>query len=678
MSTLYPEDMGDELSNIYDKLPPTRLTMLSEKHKQILALADIKLKALSEQKIAIICKKNSSPSSLSDEELLEFLTIANCLYRNGDRLISDADYDFFFLAELERRAPQHPFLSTVEPEAAFAGKTVELPVRMLSTDKAYTVDEMLRWLERIKKAAGDLNKPFAELIFKATPKLDGFAAYDDGQHLYTRGDGKRGTDITRVMQRGLVVANNGQRGLGAGEIVVSTSYFSQHLCEHFENSRNFQASVVKEKELDPPAAQAIKEQAAVFYPFQLLPNWQGFATELEQNLEEIFKQQLGAVDYDVDGVIFEIIDDELKEYMGATRHHHRWQIALKENVETAEVNVIAIHPQTSRSGRVNPVVELEPTRLSGAMIQRATAHHYGMVKNNGIGPNAVIELTRSGEVIPKILRVIQPTTAQLPECCPSCGGELTWDNDYLFCTNNSQCPAQIAHTIEHFFRTLGNIDGFGPATIEKLYASNIRTLPEIYKQNALDFEGIGFGPKQSENLVAQLQRSRTEPIEDWRFLAAFGIFRMGGGNCERLLNHYQLEDIFALTVEQIIAIEGFAERTAEIVVRELTRVGELFQQLFQLKFTLNRTPLISELKDSGELSAIAGKLLVFTGTMTQGSRPEMQANAKKMGAKVGSSVSGKTDYLITGEKVGASKLNSAQAKGVEILTEQQYLELIGQ
>lgn len=651
--------------------------MLSENHKKLLALAAIQLNALSELSISALCQHQIEASDLSDDELLEFLTIANALYRSGDRLISDADYDFLFLAELKQRQPKHPFLTEVEPEAITTAKTVELPVRMLSTDKAYTVEDMLRWLERIKKAATDLNKPFAKLIFKATPKLDGFAAYDDGQHLYTRGDGKRGTDISRVMQRGLVVAEGGQRGLGAGEIVVSTSYFNQHLAEHFENSRNFQASVVKEKELAPPAAEAIKVQAAVFYPFQLLPSWSGSAEQLEHQLETIFKQQLSAVDYDVDGVIFEIIDDELKKYMGATRHHHRWQIALKENVETAEVNVIAVHPQTSRSGRVNPVVEVEPTRLSGALIQRATAHHYGMVKSNNIGPQAIIELTRSGEVIPKILRVIKPSEAQLPESCPSCGGELTWDNDYLFCTNNSQCPAQIAHTIEHFFRTLGNIDGFGPATIEKLYTSNVRTLPEIYNQSAFDFEGIGFGPKQSENLVAQLQRSRSEQIEDWRFLAAFGIFRMGGGNCERLLSHHKLQDIFTLTIEQIIAIEGFAERTAEIVVRELTRITPLFQQLFQLNFNLAITPLISELQDSGDLSPIAGKLLVFTGTMTQGSRSDMQANAKKMGAKVGSSVSGKTDYLITGEKVGASKLNSAQAKGVEVLTEQQYLELIG-
>ncbi|MDY0189759.1 MAG: helix-hairpin-helix domain-containing protein [Desulfuromonas sp.] len=624
-----------------------------------------------------LCHQQAPIAELSDEQLIEFLTLANQMYRAGQQIISDADYDFIFLPELQRRQPEHPFLAQVEPEKAFSGKTVKLPAPMLSTEKAYSKEEIQRWLERIKKAAGEINIPFEQLTFRATPKLDGFAAYDDGQHLYTRGDGKRGTDISRVMQRGLSIANGGARGLGAGEIVVSTSYFSQHLAEFYENSRNFQASVVKEKELEPQAAQAIADHAAVFFPFCLLPAWQGSAQQLAQQLDDIVANQLHAVDYDVDGVVIEVTNSELKTYLGATRHHHRWQIALKNNLESAAVTVIQVHPQTSRSGRVNPVVEIAPTRLSGAMIQRATAHHYGLVKSNNIGPDAIIELTRSGEVIPKIVQVIKPSTAQIPAACPSCGGELIWDGDYLYCTNNSECPAQISHTIEHFFRTLGNNDGFGPATIEKLYAYNIRSVPAVYQLNTSAFEQAGFGPKQSENLVEQLQRSRAEQIEDWRFLAAFGIFRMGGGNCERLLQHYPLEEIFSLTVEQIIAIEGFAEKTAQVVVKELRRIRPLFDQLYQLEFNLERSLLTSELQTSGKLSPIAGKLLVFSGTMSHASRTEMQAQAKKLGAKIGTSVSGKTDYLVIGDKVGVSKINAAQAKGIEILTEQQYRHLLG-
>lgn len=649
--------------------------MFTEQQKQLIIQAAPQTLTL--DAIAALCHPHAQPYTLSDEQLVEFLTLANTLYRAGQQLISDADYDFIFLPELHRRQPDHPFLTQVEPEKAFAGKTVKLPTPMLSTEKAYSSDEIQRWLDRIKKAAQEINIPFDQLTFRATPKLDGFAAYDDGHHLYTRGDGKRGTDITRVMQRGLSIANNGARGLGAGEIVVSASYFNRYLADYFENSRNFQASVVKEKDLEPEAAQAIADQAAVFFPFCLLPYWQGSARELEQRLDDIVAQQLHAVDYDVDGVVIEVTDSALKEYLGATRHHHRWQIALKNNIESAAVTVIQVHPQTSRSGRVNPVVEVEPTRLSGAMIQRATAHHYGMVKNSGIGTGAVIELTRSGEVIPKIVRVIKSAQPQIPEQCPSCGGELLWDGDYLFCTNNSACPAQISHTIEHFFRTLGNNDGFGPATIDKLYADNIRSIAAIYALSCSDFEQAGFGPKQSENLVEQLQRSRSEQIEDWRFLAAFGIFRMGAGNCERLLTHYPLEEIFSLSVEQIIAIEGFAEKTAEVVVRELRRIRALFDQLYQLHFNLERSPLLSELQASGVLSPIAGKLLVFSGTMHHGSRTEMQAEAKKLGAKIGASVSGNTDYLVIGDKVGVAKLKSAEAKGVQVLTEEQYRRLLG-
>lgn len=652
--------------------------MLNDQQQELFARAGLRLKFLDAAKIEALCQRRLDESTLSDDELLEFLELANALYRAGQPIISDGEYDFTFIAELRRRHPAHPFLLTVEPESIFLGKTVELPEAMLSTEKAYSVEQIERWLERIRKAAGEINLDADRLTFRATPKLDGFAAYDDGIHLYTRGDGKRGTDISRVLERGLTIAGNGQRGLGAGEIVVSKSYFRDYLADLFENARNFQASVVKEKELEPHVAQAILEQAAVFYPFSLLPAWQGQSAELQQQLEEIVARLLTAVDYDVDGVIFEVCHDELKNYMGATRHHHRWQIALKQNVETAAVRVVRVHPQTSRSGRVNPVAELEPTRLSGAMIQRATAHHYGMVKANGIGPGAVIELTRSGEVIPKIVRVIHGADPQIPEHCPSCGAELIWDGDYLLCPNSSLCPAQIAHSIEHFFRTLGNVDGFGPAAMDKLFAYGVRSVAELYHYRSADFERAGFGPKQAENLCAQLIRSRSEQIEDWRFLAAFGVFRMAGGNCERLLRHYQLEQIFTLSVEQLVAIEGFAEKTAAIVVDGFKKIQPIFSQLFALGFNLERTALLSEQQLAGELSPIAGKLLVFTGTMRHGSRQQMQAHAKKCGAKVGSSVSAKTDYLVTGEQVGASKIAAATAKGVAVITEQDYLTLINQ
>lgn len=646
--------------------------MLTTSQKNLIAQASLNFETLSELRFCRLCDDPSTVKSASDLELTAFLQLANALYRGGEPIISDADYDFIYLAELKKRNPEHPLLEAVEPEPVFAGKTVDLPVIMLSTDKAYTLEDVERWAGRIEKAAQDLGKNFAELMFKVTPKLDGYAAYDDGEMLYTRGDGRKGQDISRVFERGLQIANNGQRGLGAGEIVVSRSYFDAHLAEYFDNARNFQASVIKEKELDEHAESAIKDRAAVFYPFALLPSWLGPWETLHSDFEHNIKDIWHKVDYDVDGVILEIVDEELKSYMGATRHHHRWQLAYKENLETAEVEVLHVTPQTSRSGRITPVAELEPVRLSGALLSRATAHHYKMVADKGIGPGAIIQLARSGEVIPKIEQVIRPAAPQIPEHCPSCGHSLIWDNDYLICPNNLACPAQISNSMEHFFRVLKNNDGFGAASIKKLYEYGIRRVDEIYALSAAQFESMGFGPKQSQNLVDQLLRSRTESVEDWRFLAAFGVFRMGLGNCERLLQHYALADIFSLSEDDIVAIEGFAEKTAAVITEGFANIKPLFDALMALGFNLQST----QHRQDDASHPLAGKSLVFTGTLHSGSRDELSKQAKAKGAKVGSSVSAKTDYLVAGDNVGANKLNAARDKGVEIISEQAFLQLL--
>lgn len=646
--------------------------MLTTQQKSLITQADLSFTELTEPGFCQFCDHPEMITSANDAELVSFLQIANALYRGGEIIISDADYDFIYLAELKKRHPGHPLLHNVEPEPTFAGKTVDLPVIMLSTDKAYSLDGVERWANRIEKAALELGKNFAEMTFKVTPKLDGYAAYDDGEMLYTRGDGRKGTDITRVFERGLQVANQGKRGLGPGEIVVSRRYFDENLADFFDNARNFQASVIKEKQLEAHAEQAIKDQAAVFYPFALLPCWTGLWQTLIADFEAIVKTIWHQVDYDVDGVILEIVDDELKTYMGATRHHHRWQLAYKENLQTAEVKVMSVTPQTSRSGRITPVAELEPVRLSGALLSRATAHHYRMVLVKGIGPGAIIQLARSGEVIPKIEQVITPSEPQVPTQCPSCQHELIWDNDYLLCPNNLACPAQISNSMEHFFRVLKNNDGFGAATVKKLYEFGIRRVDEIYALTAEQFESMGFGPKQSQNLVDQLLRSRSEAIEDWRFLAAFGVFRMGLGNCERLLAHHTLMDIFNLNETDIIAIEGFAEKTATVIMEGFTNIKPLFDILMQLGFNLQAT----QNSQSDKSHALAGKSIVFTGALHSGSRDELSKRAKAKGAKVGSAVSAKTDYLVAGENVGANKLNAARDKGVNIISEQEFLQLL--
>ena len=629
---------------------------------------------LSNQIIKDIASQVSLVSDLSDDVLIEFCIIANQRYRIGSPIISDENYDFIFLNELAKRLPNHPFLKKVEDEIeGFSEEKIKLPQKMLSTDKAYSWEEVNKWLERITKFSSEINYLLADIQIKGTAKLDGFAGYDDGNKLYTRGDGNKGSDISRVFERGLGVFNNSERGQGPGEIVVKRSYFEKYLSNHFEYPRNFQASLIKEKELDKLAIDAINAKAALFVPFNQLPHWLGGINEFRKQFLDIVSQLESGVDFDIDGVVFEIVNPELKKHMGSNRKFHRWQIAFKENKEKAQVKVLSITAQVGRTGKITPVAELEPTQLSGATIYRATGHHYGLVKDQGLGAGSVIELTRSGLVIPKINKVLKTAEVDIPTNCPSCEHKLSWDSDFLMCLNHEKCPEQITGKIIYFFRILANNDGFGQATIQKLYAEGIRQVSDIYLLNEAKLMSMGFGEKTSHNLINQLIRSRKESIEDWRFLAAFGVQRLGMGNCENLLKNYSIEKIFDLSVEDISNIDGFAEITAELIFDGLTLIKPQYEVLISGGFELEQTLLKTEINQS--ISPFNSKKIVFTGTMSE-SRAELQKQAKAFGANVGKSVSSKTDFLIIGENVGQSKIKDAKTHQVEILTEAEYLKLL--
>ncbi|MGK0272420.1 MAG: DNA ligase (NAD+) [Cocleimonas sp.] len=612
-------------------------------------------------------------SELKSEELVQVLKASNALYREGFPATTDQQYDLY-ISLLKNINPIHPYLNRVEPEVLVDSKTSQLPQRMLSTDKAYSFDEIKKWVKKVIKSSSEIGISESDIKIRVTPKLDGYAAFDDGTRLYTRGDGYRGQDITRAFDKGLKVALEGERGLGPGEIVIKKSYFDSVLSNEFENSRNIQAAIIAEKKVDKSIQKAIDEGACVFFPFKLIENRTGHFSEILNNFESIVEEMWKAVDFDIDGVILEATNEELKEHMGATRHHHRWQIAFKVNNESANVEVKSITPQTSRTGRITPVAELVPTKLSGATISRVTVHHYNMVKDKGVGSGAIVQIVRSGLVIPKIEKVIKAVEPILPDVCPSCDTHLIWESDHLICPNKTDCPAQTENTLVHFFKTLGNNDGFGPKVIEKLHECGMKRIHEIYEGIEHKFLGFGFGEKTAKNLVDQLKASQTIEIEDWRFLSAFGVSRLAGGNCEKLLQHHSIVDLLDVSVEDMVEIDGFAEQSAEAIVEGLKNVREEFVKVYELGFNLAITPKKSEQSETD--SPIGGKLVVFTGSMTQGSRGDMEKQAKLLGAKVGKSVSGKTDFLITGDKVGENKINAAMDKGVQVLSEQEYFNLI--
>ncbi len=608
--------------------------------------------------------------AMSDIELLvSQLETYNTAYRNGQPVVDDATYDKL-VEQLRSLAPQHPFLKVVEPERFPGRPQVRHPLPMLSTEKAYTAEKLARFVARVQKEAQALGVD--PVMFQVTPKLDGLAGRDDGETLASRGNGHVGYDITSAFEKGVVPI--GGRGHGLGEIVAVSSYFFDRLADKFEHPRNMVVGIVSSDTLNQDAQVALEDGMVHFVPYAELPNWQGTGEELLAQIDSIAEGMERDVDYPMDGVVVEATDSRIKEQMGATTHHYRWQIAVKRKGEVGTAMVVGLQWQVGRTGNVTPVMEVTPVNLSGATIRRVTAHNAGMVKRLGIGPGAQIEIIRSGEVIPKLEKVLAPAAqVELPDRCPACTSALVWRGDFLRCTHLT-CPAQIEQRVVHWFRTLGNADWFGIKTVQRIVAAGYDTLEKIYAMTETDFVDLGFGPVQSKNLAQALQISRDKPVEDWRFLAALGIPDLGVGDSRKLLVHTPLEKLPEMRAAQIVQIEGFGEITSRSIEQGLSEIRDTLHHLLLLGFNIERRSVPPA--ESSPDSPLHDKFIVFTGKMVQGSREEMQELARRLGANVQTAVNSKTDLLVCGEKVGASKLEKARKLGVQLITEADFSQMV--
>ena len=611
----------------------------------------------------------SLPLDLPSEEmrLVERLIEYNDAYRRGVPQVSDAQYDLL-VARLRELAPEHPFLHRVEPETFSGKREIRHPVPMLSTDKAYTPEELERFVARVEKEAGEIG--VSGVRFRVTPKLDGLAGRDDGTNFVTRGNGESGYEVSSAFAKGMIPL--GGRGKGVGEMVILQSYFQEHLADAFEHPRNLVVGIVSSDTVNELARKALDDEAVHFMPYSELPSWEGSGAELLARMDALTDELSGQVDYPLDGMVVEVVDEDVRRTMGATSHHYRWQIAVKRKGETALTVVREVVWQVGRTGKVTPVLMVEPVSVSGATIRRVTAHNAGLMEKKGLGPGAQIEIIRSGEVIPKVEAVLVPAPTTLPETCPSCGTALVRENDFLIC-GNEHCPDQVVQTIEHWFKTLGNADWFGRKTVEKMVRFGYDSLEKVYELGEEEFRTMGFGPVQSSNLAEAVYLSRTREVEDWRFLAALGIEDLGKGDSRRLLEHFRLQDLLTVSREQIEAIHGFGAITADSIARGLARVAPTLRHLLDQGFRIMPTGAAREKVTD---TPLAGRHVVFTGKM-RGSREQMQEEARALGALVQSAVNSKTDFLVCGENVGAAKLAKARQFGTAILQEDEYLRLIG-
>lgn len=604
----------------------------------------------------------------------------NRAYRQGVPIVSDTVYDRVFIETLRQQTPMHPYLAAVEPEPVIENLPLVRHERpLLSTQKAYEQGDIERFVRQVYRNADEMGVEKTTLRFRLTAKLDGIAGQDTGQQLVTRGDGLQGQDITHIFNLGVQVD---ERGMGRGELVCDKQFFYTHLGKGTvhgqEHPRNFVAGLVSADTIKAHHKLALEAGAVRFVPFKDLPDIHVTGETLIAEWESLFDAVISDVPYETDGIVVEVEHRGVREAMGATSHHERAVLAIKRVGDQAASTVEGVRLTTGRTGRIIPTLLIKPVVLSGATVTKATAHTAKNLMALGLGPGAEANFCRSGDVIPKLLDIIRPSeTPTKVTHCPSCGTEAVEEGEHLICPNHLSCQAQAESRLRHYFTVISNIDLFGKETVATLVKAGITELPAIYAMTPSDFESLGFGPKQSSNLVEQLERSRTESVTAWRWLAAFGIRHLGRGDSRRLLKVIPLEALGDVTAEQIAAIEGFGPITSPQIARELRAMWPVISGMLALGFNL-------EFENNANTDAnapLAGRRICFTGSMAQGNRKDMEEAARQKGAEVQSSVTSKTTLLVIGERAG-SKLKKAQdinAKAgnevVKILTEADYLAL---
>lgn len=606
--------------------------------------------------------------SLSLPELVAECQRLNALYRAGTPEVEDDVYDSVFLARLRQLDPENPLLDQVEPEAAGSlGAPVRHSAPMLSTDKAYTTDEVKSWVARVLETATVLG--VGRVLVRITPKLDGLAAFWNGKVLATRGDGTFGQDITRNIARGLVIDKTLE---GPGEIVVEQAYFDAELREQYamKAPRNFMVGLIGADTLQEHHTAALAAGKCRLVSYQAVESHEIEIEQLEDRWNSIMDQLRQGSPYLTDGAVVEVIDEAIRDAMGATSHHHRWMLALKTQGEVAQTTVESVTLQTGRTGRITPVMEVAPVDLSGATIRRCTAHTARHIERLGLGAGAKITLIRSGEVIPKLVSVESPSTAPVDlSQCPSCGHATEWDNDYLVCPNVTACPAQAVARLEHFFLRMG-INGFGPKICETLVAAGHTDPVAICAMGLPELAAAGISMGVAANLMAAGVTRKVQIIKDNDVMAAFGIRHLGRGDSRKLLEVHTWQTVGSLSEDQIQAISGFGEVTARLIQPYLGFVQGQMAKLVEQGFKIEATVRAADVKDN----PIKGKKVVFTGTMPL-ARDHMEQMAREMGATVQSGVSKTTDLLIFGDKAG-SKLEKASQLGVKVMPVADYMDLL--
>ncbi len=641
-----------------------------------------------------------SPMSTKNQKVEQIAALAAALmqhkrlYYSGKPVISDAEYDRIE-EQLRALDPDHPALQAVGLDPSSSGpRRQSHDIPMLSLNKTYKEDDLIAWMDQ-------------EAIV-GTPKVDGNSLsliYRQGvlSLAKTRGDGRVGEDVTdkvRWIPDCLKKLNQAVDLEVRGEVYCTTHQFAalvedmlERNLERPNNPRNIVAGLLGRK-LHIDLCRHFN-----FFAFEALgPGVEACATEMEkfdwlekqgfrlpshrllQKGEEILsyleevKQWMGAGEIAYDGAVFSYNNLSLHQQLGSTGHHPRYKLSFKWQGQTATAVLKKIEWATSRLGIVTPVAVIEPVNLSGAKITNVTLHNAEHVKAYNLKAGDHIEIVRSGEVIPKFLQVMESQEGdfQWPLVCPSCKHKLEFDDVRLKCPNQDDCPAQKAGFILNWIRA-AEIDDLSEKRLEQLLQSGlVEHVADLYRLKEDEFLKLpATKEKMAAKLYKNIQASRQLPLA--KFLNGLGIEGAGMRTWEKLLEHYpNLEAIRKMTAEELIEIEGFAEKSAQQIVQGLQAKNAIINRLLQVGVE----PLTPKRKHAPGSGPLAGQQFVMTGSLSR-PRDEIEKAIREAGGKCGSSVSKNTTALVTNdEDTGSSKMKKAKELGVPIWSETQLMALM--
>lgn len=647
------------------------------------------------------------------DELVKLLNYHSQLYYVEDRNeITDYEYDMLQqeLKGLEEQFPQ--FIRSDSPTQRVGGKAISIfekvthRVQMGSLQDVFSFEQVRSFIETVQQA---VDKP----QFVVEPKIDGLSVsleYHNGELAIgsTRGDGFVGEDVTSNLKtvKSIPIKINEELPLieVRGETYMPRNVFLKLVKEQedndeqpFKNPRNAAAGSLRQK--DPKIAAKRKLDIFVFnvqqiegkeltshkesldylktLGFKTIPDYKRVSTadEVIDCIKAIGEKRFD-LPFDIDGVVIKVDDFRQREILGATAKVPKWAVAYKFPPEEKTSKLLDIELNVGRTGAITPVAVFEPVFLAGTSVSRATLHNQDFIREKNISVGDIIKVRKAGDIIPEVLGSVEKHgdgVFTLPESCPVCGTKLVKsEEEAAVRCPNVECPAQIFRSIVHFAsKGAMNIDGLGPQIVHTLLDNKLITsVADLYtlSENKL-LQLDNFKEKSVNNLLSAIEKSKSNSLD--RLVFGLGIRNIGQASAKLLCDKFgDLDNIMNASAEQISEIDGFG--------------GVMAQSVYNAFHEEHMIELIKRLKECGINTKyekiqiddrFAGKTFVLTGTLPTLKRSEAKALIEKYGGKASGSVSKKTDYVLAGEEAG-SKLDKAQQLGIEIITEEQFKDMI--